>query len=49
MILIYATHKDGCRSLFRRVEDDFDVGDWMERMKENFRLLGIVDIDIETV
>ena len=49
MILIYATHKDGCRTLFRRVDDDFDVEDWAARMKDNFRMLGVVSVSFESV
>ena len=45
---IIAILKDGSQTIYKVVANDFDVGEWAEKRKENFRLLGIVSIRVET-
>jgi hypothetical protein len=46
---IIAILKDGSRMCYKIVADDFDVETWAKKRKENFRLLGIVSIEVETI
>lgn len=46
---IIVTLKNGSEICHKTVPDDFDVEAWAKKRKENFRLLGIVDIKIEQI
>jgi len=46
---INAILKDDSKQHFRLVSDDFDIGNWSEKMRNNFDLLGIKEIVVEDV